>query len=87
MRFYFWHALQETVAQDRDQLRVTLLDRSSPGEDPNDGFKISSAPSGLCKIKIYKYASLRKRDRNCLLFANRCWEMLRKATGQPLGTA
>jgi hypothetical protein len=40
MRFYFWHALQETVVQDRDQLRVTLLDRSSPGEDPNDGFKI-----------------------------------------------
>jgi hypothetical protein len=40
----------------------------------------------IYNISNYKLAVSRKINRNCVVFANGCWEMLLKAIGQQWGT-
>jgi hypothetical protein len=80
-RFNLW-LFKGNVAWDWDWLKVKLMHRSVSVVV----FKILKAPSTFNKCQ-QKRGPSEKRDGNCHVLADSCWDMLLTAVGQLLGTA
>jgi hypothetical protein len=60
-------------------LKVIILDRSVPGEEPLVVFKIFECSFVFLKKCYQKRGPTEKRDGNCHVLADSRWEMLLKA--------